>query len=183
MSKLKAAEDLAIKAHEGQFRKLSGEPYVVHPIAVAKILHEAGLSEDLVIAGFLHDTVEDTELEYDDIEELFGLEVVRIVKGNTEDKTKSWDERKQSTVAYIKNASFDVKALIVADKLDNLKSLIEYYETDGDQIWEQFKANKEKQGWYYRSIATNALIGVDDAAVPGFFHTYEKLANDFFEKV
>ncbi|MCF6138352.1 HD domain-containing protein [Pseudalkalibacillus berkeleyi] len=183
MSKLKAAEEIAIKAHEGQFRKLSGESYVVHPIAVAKILHEAGLPEDIVIAGFLHDTVEDTALEYEDIEQAFGLEVVRIVKGNTEDKTKSWDERKQNTVEYIKNATFDVKALIVADKLDNLKSLIEYYESDGDQIWEQFKGNKEKQSWYYRSVAENALIGLEDVAVPEYFHTYKKLANDFFGKV
>lgn len=183
MERLRAAEEMAKKAHDGQMRKLAGEPYVVHPIAVANILKEAGLPEDVVIAGYLHDTVEDTAVDFEDIEREFGKNVVQIVRGNTEDKTKSWSERKQHTVDYIKEAPIEVKVLIVADKLDNLRSVIKSHEADGDAIWEKFKANKEKQSWYYRTIAENALIGLQTEEIPEYFYTYKQLVEDFFGDV
>ncbi len=183
MEKVERAEALAKKVHEGQIRKLSGEPYVVHPISVAHTLKEAGLSDDVVIAGYLHDAVEDTELEFDDIVRDFGVRVAEIVRGNTEDKSKTWIERKQHTVDYIKDAPFEVKALIVADKLDNLRSVMESFDADGDAIWEKFKGDKAKQTWYYRSVAQNAFVGLDDVEVPAFFYTYKKMVEDFFEDV
>ena len=64
--RVKKAVEVAKKAHEGQFRK-TGEPYIVHPLAVMKILEEWGMDEDTVIAGVLHDTVEDTDLTLNDI--------------------------------------------------------------------------------------------------------------------
>ncbi|WP_349408224.1 HD domain-containing protein [Pseudalkalibacillus sp. SCS-8] len=183
MEKCKKAEALAKQAHDGQVRKLTGEPYVVHPISVAETLKEAGLSEDLIIAGYLHDAVEDTALEFEDIKREFGRKVVDIVQGNTEDKSRSWLERKQHTVDYIKEAPFEMKALIVADKLDNLKSVIEAYESEGDAIWEKFKGDKTKQRWYYKSIVENAFVGLEGIEIPPFFYTYKKLVEDFFGDV
>ncbi len=60
------AVTMAKKAHEGQFRK-TGEPYIIHPLAVKRILEEWGMDEDTIIAGILHDTVEDTEITLGEI--------------------------------------------------------------------------------------------------------------------
>ena len=76
------AVEIAKKAHDGQFRK-TGEPYIVHPLAVKKILEEWGMDEDTIIAGVLHDTVEDTNLTLDDIRKEFGEPVAFLVDGVT----------------------------------------------------------------------------------------------------
>ncbi|WP_261130690.1 HD domain-containing protein [Bacillus sp. Marseille-Q3570] len=183
MNRIKEAEQLAVQAHEGQIRKLSGEQYVVHPIAVGEMLKEAGFPEDVIIAGYLHDTVEDTELEFDDIDKAFGHRVTELVKANTEDKTKTWPERKQHTVEFIRTAPLEVKALIVADKLDNFKSLVESYNQDGEAIWEKFKGDREKQSWYYRSVAANAMEGLTPDETPEFFYIYKKMVDRFFDNV
>ena len=74
------AVEVARKAHEGQFRK-TGEPYIVHPLAVKKILEEWGMDEDTIIAGILHDTIEDTSLTLEDIRKEFGESVAFLVDG------------------------------------------------------------------------------------------------------
>ena len=79
---LEHAIDFATKAHEGQKRK-SGEPYIIHPLAVAGILAEWDMDIDTVIAGILHDTVEDTDTSLEQIESLFGRDVAFLVDGVT----------------------------------------------------------------------------------------------------
>ena len=73
---------LAYKAHNGQLRA-SGEPYIIHPIAVADLLKEIGASSSVIAAGLLHDVVEDTGIDLSEIEENFGLEVKVLVEGVT----------------------------------------------------------------------------------------------------
>jgi GTP pyrophosphokinase len=78
-----AALQLAAQAHAGQTRK-SGEPFITHPLEVTRILAEMRADTDSLIAGLLHDTVEDTEaVSFDDIEARFGTAVRRIVEGET----------------------------------------------------------------------------------------------------
>ena len=72
---LEHAIDFATKAHQGQKRK-SGEPYIIHPLAVAALIVEWEMDIDTVLAAVLHDTVEDTDVTLDDIESLFGRDVV-----------------------------------------------------------------------------------------------------------
>lgn len=170
----------ATKAHEGQMRKSTGTPMIEHPIRVAQQLKETGFSEAVQMAGYLHDTVEDTWVTFEDIEREFGKEVLEIVKGNTEDKEKSWEERKQHTIDSIKDASLEIKALIVADKYDNLKSLAEDYEKLGENLWDAFKRGREKQKWYFSSVATNASVGLSPDEIPAFFHDYQQLVKTFF---
>lgn len=83
---LEHAIDLASKAHAGQKRK-SGEPYIIHPLSVTSILVDWGMDIDTVIAGILHDTVEDTDTTLEQLESLFGKDVAFLVDGVTKNIT------------------------------------------------------------------------------------------------
>src|SRR5699024_1732494 len=111
---------------------------------VAKRLGEAGFSDELVAAGFLHDVVEDTPIEMEEIQRTFGEKVARLVAAHTEDKSKSWKERKQHTIDTVKKADKEVKYLIVADKLDNLLSVEASMDELGDAVWDNFNAGYEE---------------------------------------
>src|SRR5690625_2283775 len=82
LERLAEAFELAREAHDGM-RRRSGEPYIVHPVAVTALLAEMNLDADALIAGLLHDTVEDTDVTFEQIEEKFGVAVRRIVEGET----------------------------------------------------------------------------------------------------
>ncbi|GGC96352.1 phosphohydrolase [Thalassobacillus devorans] len=171
---LDKAKLFAEKAHEGQVRKGTGQPYIVHPTRVAEILHQAGCSKNLICAGYLHDVVEDTGYEITDIEKEFGMEVADLVAAHTEDKTKSWQERKQHTIDTVKTASKDIKCLIIADKLDNLLSTEEEMKTKGAQVWQNFNAGHDSQKWYYESVANHMYDDLLKKNAPEFFRTYEQ---------
>jgi (p)ppGpp synthase/HD superfamily hydrolase len=147
------AIEFAVKAHSGQFRKGTNIPYIVHPLGVAKTLIEYGLPDKIVVAGILHDTVEDTDVTLEDIKKNFGEEIAKIVEGASEpDKSDTWENRKKHTIEYLKTAPMDVIFVSCADKLDNIKSIREDYSKIGEEIWKRFKRSKESQKWYYRSL-------------------------------
>jgi GTP pyrophosphokinase len=131
--RLKEAIEVATKAHEGQLRK-TGEPYIIHPLAVKKILEEWGMDEDTVIAGVLHDTVEDTELSLKEIEDTFGKDVAFLVNGVTKlgkarsgmkDLDEYLPETGDNLLKLLIATGQDVRVLIIklADRLHNLRTL------------------------------------------------------------
>ncbi|MBU5265469.1 HD domain-containing protein [Virgibacillus proomii] len=171
---LQKAKEFATMAHRGQRRKTSNLPYITHPIRVAKILEEAGCSVEVICAGFLHDVVEDTCNTIKDIEAHFGEHIASIVQAHTEDKSLTWQERKQHTISLVKSANKEIKQLIVADKLDNLLSIEEDLNTYGNVVWDNFSAPFEKQKWYYQSIADVMYHDLSANEIPAYFKTYEK---------
>jgi (p)ppGpp synthase/HD superfamily hydrolase len=176
------AKQFAIRAHEGQTRKSSGVPYITHPIRVAESLEQAGFSDELVSAGYLHDVVEDTPYGLEEIKDIFGGRVAHLVAANTEDKSKTWQERKRHTIDGIKHAGKEVKYLIVADKLDNLLDLEEELRKKGDAVWENFTVGFEQQGWYNKSIAENMDVGLDEKDIPDYFREYEEAVKRVFSQ-
>ena len=84
----KAIEFATLK-HQGQTRKGTDIPYIVHPIEVMQILTASGCEEDIIIAGILHDTLEDTNTEREEIVEAFGARVAELVAHESEDKSVS----------------------------------------------------------------------------------------------
>lgn len=178
------AKQFAARAHQGQTRKTTqtDTPYIEHPIRVAKTLEKAGFSEEVVMAAYLHDTIEDTSVTAVDIEKEFGPEVLRIVLANTENKTHSWEKRKQHTIDWVREAPLEIKALIVADKLDNLSSIMEEYTQVGDRVWSAFHRGKNDQAWYYRSIAANCMSGLKPDQIPDYFYRYKEKVANFFEE-
>lgn len=101
----------AIEAHKGQVRKSDIEkPMIIHPINVAQILKQYGFDENVIAAGYLHDVVEDTKYEIEDIEKKFGKDVSSLVYGASEpDKSLSWEERKKHTIDETKKLDFRIK--------------------------------------------------------------------------
>ena len=100
MNKIHNAIIYAAKKHEGQVRKGTDTPYIVHPMEVMQILTAAGCGEDVIVAGILHDTVEDTDATLEEISALFGEKVARLVAHESEDKSKTWRERKSATILF-----------------------------------------------------------------------------------
>ncbi len=129
------AADFAARRHVNQKRKGSaGEPYVNHLAEVAMLLATATAGEDaeLVAAGFLHDTLEDTPTEYEELVALFGTTVAKLVAEVTDDKSLPKAERKQSQVDKAPTKSARGRLLKIADKTSNLRSLVTSPPADWD---------------------------------------------------
>ncbi|WP_164214544.1 HD domain-containing protein [Virgibacillus sp. YIM 98842] len=175
------AKDFAEKAHDGQYRKTSRMPYITHPIRVAERLEKAGCAREVVSAGYLHDVVEDTQYEIEDIHRLFGSQVAELVAAHTEDKSKSWQERKQHTIDTVKHAEKEVKYLIIADKLDNLLSLEKEIKIQGEDVWNHFNAGFEKQKWFHQAIAENMYAGLAQKDIPLYFPEFQEVVKRVFK--
>jgi len=143
----------AAKAHKDQTRKSTDIPYITHPYSVGMLLQKIKCSEEVIAAGILHDTLEDTSATYEDLLEQFGANVAHLVLAATEtNKSLPWEERKQQTIAKLKESSLEEIQIIVADKLHNLRTIREDIKASGDRIWERFNRGKQEQRWYYTSI-------------------------------
>lgn len=142
----------ATRQHEGTTRKQSVIPYILHPLEALQLLTEMDADLNLMMAGVLHDTVEDTDATCEEIRELFGEDVAELVSAHTEDKSKTWKERKTHTIEELATADIRMKKLVLSDKLANLRSMDRDYQKVGDHLWERFNAPKESQAWYYHGI-------------------------------
>ena len=168
----------AYEKHLNGKRKGTTIPYIVHPMDVASILlkerNNSTVSDELVAAGFLHDVFEDTETSLKEIEDKFGKEVRDLVKAASEpeeykgevnnEKPKSWKERKSHTIEFIQNANRDAKLLSCADKLSNLRDMMNDHFIYGAEFWNRFNASQEDIKWYYQSMvkAYNSKISIND---------------------
>ncbi len=148
------AIEFAARAHRNQHRKGTMVPYIIHPLSAAHILIDYGCSQEVVVAGVLHDTLEDTSVTIGELRERFGAKVAGLVEGASEpDRNDTWEHRKLHTVEYLKKASADVALVSCADKLDNIRSIRHDHARLGDKIWARFKRDREKQSWYYGRLA------------------------------
>ena len=178
---LDLAIEVAAKAHRDQVRKGTQTPYIAHPYAVGMILARAGCPVEVVVAGILHDTVEDTDLTLDDLREMFGERVAAIVEGCSEpDKSASWEERKRHTLEYLRTASWEVRAVTCADKLHNLRTIVDEYEKFAEAIWTRFKRGREKQEWYYRGLVESLCGGGEGVGNVPFCEEFREEVEQFF---
>lgn len=128
LSKILSAYQLAEKAHAGQKRS-SGEPYIIHPLAVADILLDLGMDTDTICVGLLHDVVEDTEYTLDDIRKKFGQDVAMLVDGVTKlNRIPIFDKEQQQAENVRKillAMSHDIRVMIIklADRIHNMRTL------------------------------------------------------------
>jgi (p)ppGpp synthase/HD superfamily hydrolase len=168
MADIYSAIQFMLSAHENQRRKIDGDVYAAHPIETAILLASFGCSEDVIVAGLLHDTLEDTATTYEEIMAQFGERVVALVQECTErDKMQEWHIRKKETLHFIRtSASYDAKTIILADKLSNIRSIQRGLRTIGDDIWLRFNAGYEDQKWYFNE-SLDALVELEDLEMYG----------------
>lgn len=122
-------------AHQDQKRKDSNRtPYISHPAAVGYILLQAGAREPVVIAGILHDVIEDTDFGYDDIKRRFGSVVADLVQGVSEDTSLSYDARKDGYLEKLAGGSPEGCLISAADLLANSLD-IQINLEEGDDLW------------------------------------------------
>jgi (p)ppGpp synthase/HD superfamily hydrolase len=127
LQRILAAAHFAAQRHAGQRRKgLAGEPYINHLIEVAELVAASSemVDTNLMMAAFLHDTVEDTGVTRDELEDLFGSDVAGLVMEVTDDKSLPKEKRKALQVQGAPKKSPRAQTLKLADKISNLRSIL-----------------------------------------------------------
>ena len=119
---LAQAHEFARRAHSGQRRKQNGRPFIEHPVAVAELVAGQGMDDSVLVAAFLHDTVEKTDIELPDIERAFGSAVAELVEALTEDETiDGYGARKRGLRDKALEAGRDAALVYAADRLANIR--------------------------------------------------------------
>jgi len=151
---IEKAIEFATKAHEGQVRKGTNRPYIVHPIEVGEIVASMTTDEEVISAAILHDTIEDCAKVTEEIlGRIFTKRVADIVAQESEDKSKTWLERKQATIQHIGKAPREVQMIGLADKLSNMRDIDRDYPLEGETFWNRFRMkDKAMIGWYYKGV-------------------------------
>ncbi len=146
-------------------RKGTKIPYMAHLLGVASlVMGEAGgavpVTEDMIIAAILHDTVEDHggRRRLDDVRKEFGKHVADMVEGLSDtlaedhDKKEGWEERKNAYLARLRTEPEDVLVISVADKLYNAKTILDDLKEIGPAVWDRFKRGPKEQLWYFHAL-------------------------------
>ena len=181
--RLNEAISFAAEAHAGQLRKMANTPYILHPMEVASIIGSITADEDLMIAGLLHDTVEDCGTDPRVIKEKFGARVSALVQSETEDKLsdrpagETWQQRKEESLLMLEHTKDkDVKILWLADKLSNMRSFYREYVKQGDRMWQALnQKDPMMQGWYYKTVAVLLRELEDHAAYAEYTDLVERV--------
>jgi myo-inositol-1(or 4)-monophosphatase len=167
----------ATLAHEGQKRKGTDIPYIMHPLEVSVIVSQIKYDNDLVCAALLHDVIEDSHISYKSLCAMFSQRIADIVFFQSEDKSKSWQERKQHTLNELQKLEDDeIKIVCLADKLSNIRSISRDYAVLGNKLWERFNADKTAQGWYYTGLV-ESLISLSEYQA---YKEFKRLVDDVF---
>jgi (p)ppGpp synthase/HD superfamily hydrolase len=144
---LKRALDHAAVWHRAQMRKYPnvGVPYISHLAGVAIVLARHGFEEEVVVAGALHDAMEDQGVAFDELRLRFGDRVATLVRHVTEqDKSLSWEERKRLYLDAFPSKPWEAQAITLADKIDNFQSIVVCAHDHGDP-WPMFKRGRDVQ--------------------------------------
>lgn len=163
-SRFTQAVEYARQLHT-EFRKGTCIPYMAHLLGVASlVLGEAGgripVTEDMVIAALLHDTVEDHggQPRLDEVERVFGKEVARMVAGLSDtfaedhDKKEGWEERKSAYIDRLRRETDDVLLISAADKLYNARAILDDFRVIGPRVFDRFHRGADQQLWYFGEL-------------------------------
>lgn len=188
MTAVRRALVRAYDLHAKQERKCTEAPYFVHILDVARhLMAEPAASEDVIVAGILHDTLEDTPYTVEELNNDFGPNVCQLVvfateptkdsRTLTQNKQETWKERKRHTVNICRTATEDQLLVLLADKLSNLQSIHEDLFLQGERIWGCFNANREDIAWCHQEMRAVFRLRLGDTRM---FQLYERLMDDVF---
>ncbi|MFP7365543.1 HD domain-containing protein [Corynebacterium callunae] len=153
--RLRKAINTAAWAHRNHVRKGSGIPYFSHLYSVMYLLSTVTDDEDILIAGLLHDTLEDVPEEYSaaQLEADFGPRVRALVEELTKKPLKTWKARADAYLLHLsEGASLEAVLISTADKLHNIYSISDDYAVLGEDLWQRFNSGKQQQLWWYSEV-------------------------------
>jgi len=158
--RLQRAINLASILHAGQVRKDNGNlPYNSHLWSVAIILMQHTKNEDVLVAGIMHDAVENVKgYKYEDLARDFDWGIANLVRDISEfkyqqsDKKTTWLERKNGYLKKLETARHESLLICAADKIHNLISMIDCHAILEDDLWEKFDKKKKKKLWFYEEV-------------------------------
>lgn len=169
--------------HKDQVRKGSVPiPYVSHLCAVTMILSDYTDKEDVIVGALLHDTLEDTDYTPQELEEDFGGTVREIVEALTEPKDErftslSWREQKQQYAKQLRKAPADALLIAAADKIHNMRAIVEEYFEDHTRFLADFKGTLEDRLLMYQDISNAINRGLKNDIIHEFNHVFEEYKN------
>lgn len=185
--KIQKAINRAAVLHAKQIRKAGEIPYITHLVSVAIILSNYTDDEDILVAGIMHDTLEDVPGYFlENLEEEFGPRVANIVKGVTEErglKDSPWLEIKRKYIENLKKESPEALMVSAADKLHNLTSLVEGYHEHGESFLTKF--GSPKNGgilWFYGEVLRVLQENLNNKIVDDLGQTYKHAQEVFGHK-
>lgn len=160
----------ATRLHAMQKRKASDIPYIAHLLGVAGLVLEDGGGEDEAIAALLHDAIEDQggAATREEIRRRFGDRITAWVDACTDADTipkPPWRQRKERLLAEARHAAPEVRRILAADKLSNVRSVLTDFRRLGEAIWPRFTAGKSGTLWYYRAMVEALAAGPPSALV------------------
>jgi (p)ppGpp synthase/HD superfamily hydrolase len=176
----------AVKAasilHKDQVRKgIVPIPYVSHLFAVAMILSDYTDDEDIIIAGLLHDTLEDTDYTTTELREDFGGKVRDIVEGVSEphdtEKEYTWRESKKAYVKHLKAGPEGSLMVSAADKIHNMRSIVEEYYDDHTRFIKAFGGSLDERIEMYQDIADVLNERLSSGILEEFNHVFTEYKN------
>lgn len=174
--------------HKNQVRKGSVPiPYASHLFAVTMILQDYTQDEDVFVAALLHDTLEDTDYTSNELKEDFGGKVRDIVESLSEPqdnkyKSYSWKEQKQAYAKKLKKASNEALLIAAADKIHNMRCIVEEYMDDHNRFMSEFKGSLDDRALMYQDIANVLNKNLDNEILDEFNHVFTEYKN-FVEDV
>lgn len=173
--------------HKDQKRKGDNSPYINHPYSVGFLLGQYTNDEDIIVAGILHDVLEDViGYSRSDMEREFGRRVLKIVEDVTEKKDPStskkmkkdtWQIRKDAYIAHLSLAKKEALLVSCADKIHNMLTLMDTHKEIGELLWKKFGASKEKSLWFYGAV----LSAIRKRCKHPLVKEYEKVYKKFLE--
>ena len=175
----------AVQAHHNTERRGKGFPYIVHPMEAVEIVATMTTDQELLAAAALHDTIEDTDVTYEQIRKEFGERVANLVHAESDQfpegvsEEDSWHDRKKAAIDRLAATSYDAKIVAMGDKLSNMRAIWRDYQTQGDELWKIFHVtDKAAHEWHYRGLAA-ALSELRDTFA---YREFERLIDEVFAK-
>ncbi len=152
----------AVNAHHNTERRGKGFPYIVHPMEAVEIVATITPDQELLAAAALHDTIEDTDVTYEQLREVFGERIANLVHAESDQFTEgvteedSWHDRKQAAIDRLAAAPYEAKIVAMGDKLSNMRAIWRDYQMKGDELWKIFHCtDKKAHEWHYRGLAAS----------------------------
>jgi hypothetical protein len=171
----------ALRYHRGQIRKGDDKQYIIHLLEISRLLFGRGGVEidwEIIAASLCHDLLEDTDCPESEIEKWCGPEVLRIVKAVTNDDTLGWEDKKSKYIETVKEGGEKAMIVCLADKIVNLKALLEIYEKEGEKVWARFNRGKEKKLWFEHAVLKMLKENLDHPLIEKYDDLIGKLEQE-----